>query len=221
MRPRTITASVISFLLKLSSIDGQNISGQTGALPWDESDALDSEIGEAFRTEVEGRENQRPLFDPGSYTTTVSFSSSKAEAEVDVIGLGDAVGLPADIGNVMIMRPRLLKVIGLGSEKDEADLLLATRVLGGSSDRLIDNIFNRVRIARLPEPIISNIIEVLWKAIDFGFGQVFATAPLEKKEFWDRRLQVMIEVLSRFAVRLPNGKAIETVRRGASIAKAR
>ncbi len=192
-------------------------------LPWDELNDLDRQISEEFRERTEGSQSERVLFDPGAYTTTVRFSSSLGWAMNDTLKLADTIGLPIMAGSVDVLRSRLSRAVELSTSYDEAALLRTIRILKGPSDNLIEKLFGRVEVARMPFATVQRLIDVLWTAITFGRMRFAASGSLHRpgfNDFWVDRLRTLVEVLSRLVVRLDGEQAVVEFRKAVSLAHA-
>jgi hypothetical protein len=192
--------------------------------PWDELDALDSDLSEAYRASIESSQPEQAAFDPGIYITSVRLSNAMATAANDVRRCADVIGLPCRIGNADLMQSRFLRVIEVSNSDDDRDLLFAIRVLGGPTDKVIEIVFNRIRIAQLSMMTVENVIEKLQQALLFGLGRVATSRDQNARldyEFWIIRTRVMIELLSRLAVRLADDKAKSLFTYAASLANTR
>ncbi len=193
--------------------------------PWDELDALDRKVNEAFRVKTEAERKESRLFDPGSYKSSVAtFSESLASARYETARLADAVGLPAEIPTegftVDVMRSRLSQTLELSESNEKKDLLRAIRVLGGPSDKLLEKTFGRIEVATIPRSTAEAVIDVLWRAIEFGrvhFVSSGANASCSFGNFWIERLSLYVEVLSRLVVRLTGERAVATFRQATSL----
>ena len=140
-------------------------------LPWDELDELDRKVAEEFRDRMEGMQHERPGFEAGTYRETVRLFSSSGWAVHDTQRLTDIIGLPTAVGSMDVMRSRFSRAIELASSYDELGMMRAIRILGGSSDKSIENIFSRIAVARMPVATIEKLLDVLWRAIEFGRTQ--------------------------------------------------
>jgi tetratricopeptide (TPR) repeat protein len=190
-------------------------------LPRDELAELDREISDEYRQTVERAQSEKPLFEPGAYSTTVHFSSSLGMGINDIARITEAVGLPTTAGSVDFMRARFSRAVELSGLHDEASLLRTIRILTGSSDKLIEKVFGRVQVARMPSSTVQRLIDILWKAIDFGrtrFPSSDSHPHPSFKEYWVDRVRVLVEVLSRLVVRLDGGQALATFRKAVSLA---
>jgi hypothetical protein len=193
-------------------------------LPWDELDALDRKINEAFRTITEADRNESRRFDAGSYTTTMIFSSSLGSARYDTARLADTVGLPAEMPTegftADVMRSRLSQMLELSEGYGQHDLLRTIRVLGGQSDKLLEKTFGRIEVAKIPENIAEAVIDALWRAIEFERGRFVSSSARVSSPFSNfriERLRIFIEVLSRLVVRLTGERAVATFRKATSL----
>jgi hypothetical protein len=192
-------------------------------LSWDELAELDRQISEEFRETTEGTQSESALFEPGAYTTTVRFSSSLGRAMNDTVRVADTIGLPTMAGSVDVMRSRFSRAVELSSSYDEAAFLRTIRILKGPSDKLIEKVFGRVQVARIPYATAQRLIDVLWTAINFGrmrFPSPSSFLQPGFNEFWVDRLRVLVEVLSRLVVRLDGEQAIAAFRKAVSLAHA-
>lgn len=196
-------------------------------LPWDELDALDRKVNDAFRDITEANRRDSRRFEAGSYSTTVTFSNSLEFARYDTAKLADRVGLPAEMATeaftVDVMRSRLSQTIELSDSCEKQDLLWTIRVLGGQSDKLLEKKFGRIEVAKMPQNTVEVVIDALWLAIKFGRSRVAssgARAPRPFGNFWIERLRVFIEVVSRLVVRFTGERAVATFRQATSLAGA-
>jgi tetratricopeptide (TPR) repeat protein len=177
--------------------------------PWDELGALDRDIDEAFRAKIEAIRDDRHKFDPGTYSRTVRFSDSLPFARYSAKRLADAVGLPAQLGLMNVMRSRLSRALHLFDRFDK--------------DNLIEDVFGRIPVARMEMPTVDGIIAILWDAVSFGRTRLVSlggTGQAEAYTFWMGRLRIFVEALSRLVLRLSGHKAIASLRRAAELAKA-
>ncbi len=189
--------------------------------PWDELYALDSERNDAFRRRSEHAEPERPRFDAGTYTRTISFGRSTEISINDVLRVAAITGIPLEADNVNLFRSRLAESLELLDSYDEGDLLLCIRACGSSSDRLLEAIFGRIQVARLPMDTVEHLIVRLSTAIDFGIARLpLATGNREsaRRAHWIERLRVYLEVLSRLVMRLAPDKATTVFRKAANLA---
>jgi tetratricopeptide (TPR) repeat protein len=192
-------------------------------LPWDELDELDRKVAEEFRERMEGMQHERPGFEAGTYRETVRLFSSSGWAVHDTQRLTDIIGLPTAVGSMDVMRSRFSRAIELASSYDELGMMRAIRILGGSSDKSIENIFSRIAVARMPVATIEKLLDVLWRAIEFGrtrFGTSSSIPQHGHGNFWVERVGILVEVLSRLVVRLNGERAIEMFRKAVSLAHA-
>lgn len=193
-------------------------------VPWDELDELDSEINDEFQQKTEAAQREEPGFEAGTYRQSVRWSSSVGWAVHNTLRVMDIVGLPTTVGSVDVMRSRMARAVGLSISNNEGELLNVIRVLGGPSDRLIEQAFSRIEVARIPLPVVQKLIHILWEAIDFGRVRAAEQARVVLQpglgNFWVERLRVLAEVLSRLVVRLDSEKAVDAFRKAASIVAA-
>jgi hypothetical protein len=192
-------------------------------LPWDELEELDRQISAEYRQTVEGAESESALFEPGTYTTTLRFSSSLGMALNDTLKVADTVGLPTTVGSVDVMRSRVSRAIELSSHHDETTFLRTIRILRGPSDKLIEIVFGRVQVARMPLATAKALIEILWRAIHFARTRFPSSTSFVRpgfNEFWVDRVRVFVEVLSRLVARLDRAEAIAAFRQAVSLAHA-
>ena len=192
-------------------------------LPSDELDELDREIGEELRDRIKGMRQEQPGFEPGTYTETVRLIGSSGWAMHDTVRLADIVGLPTIAGSVDVMRFRLSRAVELSTSYDERELLSVIRVLDGPRDKLIESVFSRIEVARMPFSAVQKLLDLLWRAIDFGrarFGTPSRILQPGLGNFWVERLRVLVEILSRLVVRLNGEEAIAAFRKAVSFAHA-
>jgi hypothetical protein len=98
----------------------------------------------------------------------------------------------------------------------------AIRLLGSPSDKLIEDVFGRIPVARMEMATVKAIIAVVWDAIAFGRTRLVRPGTAGQAEaymFWVGRLQVLVEVLSRMVLRLSGQNAMAALRRAAELAR--
>jgi hypothetical protein len=191
--------------------------------PWDELSNLDRELSDAFRSRIDRSRSRRPSFDAGVYSTTVSLGSySTAVAAFDTLRLPERVGLPSTAGLVNVMRSRFSQALELSDTWTEQDLLLGLRILG-VSDKLIERLFGRIEVARMPLATVENLIRAIWKAVAFGRGRFAAitdAASQNVAQYWIERVGVLVEILSHLVIHLTGEKAVAAFREAAALSEA-
>jgi len=204
----------------VSSNEWPEYFARNRCLPWDEISDLDADFGEEFREHAESVRQNQPGFDAGTYRESVKLMGSAGWAERDTKRLMEIVGLPTVIGSADLMRFRLSRLLKLSGQLEERDFILAIRVASGPSDKLIERVFSRVAVARMPGKTVLKLIRILWAAIDFGrthFGRSSTPRP-GHCDFWVERVRVMVEILSRLVVRSDEDDAVAAFHRAASLA---
>jgi hypothetical protein len=160
-------------------------------------------------------------FDPGTYTTTVRFSNTVAEAQFDMLRLADTVGMPAKVRaqqfSTDYMQSRISRALALSTNFDERELLISIRVMKGGSDGLLEQAFGLVQIARMKLPAVRVLTDKLWRSIGFALTRVNSADIWH--EFWIERLQVFTDVLSRLVIRFTDEEAMTMFRQAATLAR--
>jgi len=87
----------------------------------------------------------------------------------DTVRVADTIGLPTMAGSVDVMRSRFFpEQLSYQAAMTKAAFLRTIRILKGPSDKLIEKVFGRVQVARIPYATAQRLIDVLWTAINFG-----------------------------------------------------
>jgi hypothetical protein len=207
----------------VTSSDWPEYFTRNKCLPWDEMTELDLAISSEYRRMAEDAQSESPRFDPGTYSRTIRFSDSRGAALNDIARMADTIGLPIVAGSVDILRSRFARAIESSGRQDELSLLCTLRVLKAPSDKLMESAFGRVQVARTAISTVQKLIDLLWKAIDFGRARFPSLSSYPRpgfEEYWVERVRVLLEVLSRLVIRLDPAQALASFRKAVSLAHA-
>jgi hypothetical protein len=184
--------------------------------PWDELQSLDRNISEGYRAKADRSRNERPQFDAGRISRTVSFGGiTTILPAIQVPRLADSVGLPIEAGAVNVMRSRLSEALELLDERDERDLSLCIRSLSGTTDNMVDIWFGRVEVARMPQSTATNIESKLLSEIEHFWRRLSSSedsALYVSGSFWEEKIQIYAEIASRLFMRLKEPEAVAAFR---------
>ncbi|QXX74608.1 SIR2 family protein [Methylovirgula sp. HY1] len=183
--------------------------------PWDELRYAEDEIAEAHRKQSETAFDIKPHFDAGTYTEQgegIQFSSWTVQLPSYGLGrLTDSIGVPVTFAWTSILATAFKNAATLEFEPTEAWYLFLLRILRNHEDPLIDQFLNRVAVAKLANETVSALTERLTNAVAFWRRRTIKTDPSSGRKIFDTRviekLRVLIEVLSRLAIRLAPEKA--------------
>ncbi len=173
--------------------------------PWEEMSLLEHDLDERFRKHMDAARRERPLFDAGTYQMTVSlFGTAPAYSAYEMESLVEVAGIPTSNGFVDVMRSRLASAYEIAESRDDGDLSAVIRLLSSPSDRLMNKVFNRIEIAKMPHSQINVLTKRLLKSIDHARAQIRVKSIPGRddlSEFWIGRAEVFLELLSRLVPR--------------------
>ncbi|MEH2474069.1 hypothetical protein V1284_005513 [Nitrobacteraceae bacterium AZCC 2299] len=120
-------------------------------------------------------------------------------AGYEMVMLAEITGLPALVNHMNVFDDGL-KLAAKTLADDKPWLAATLTIRAHPDDKLLDDVFSRVWIARLPEPTVEALRDSLLKRLEFGLS------PIESSENFGRDARGLIgtsiEILSRVAVRL-------------------
>lgn len=165
--------------------------------------------------------SRRPRFDAGTYSvSSLYFNNMFSRPINDSTRIMERVGIPFRLNNVDVFASqfaRALNAFGQYQSIDTRTLALAATVCGINS---VDTHFSRVCIAKLSSGDVSEIIRSAQDAIEFGrnwLNRSKGGSAVFEHFLWTDRLCNMVEVLSRFGMRLRGTDAIELINLGTSL----
>ena len=127
------------------------------------------------------------------------------------IRLTEVVGLPPKIGNCVIASSTLeLAVRELCLYDLELPVRIALRSANYDSRGTLNFVLSRVLIAQLPIEAVDVLVQDCVNAIEYAISQ-FEKVSSKSRTYWLTRLQVFMESLSRFVVRLHSDQVDEAL----------
>jgi hypothetical protein len=142
-------------------------------------------------------------FDLGRVSVSHSIESGPRRpiiAAYQVILLAEVTGIPPAANHMNLFQDGLtLAAKILATEQPWLASQLAIRI--ETSDKSVEDIFSRARIARLPDRLVSMLYETLLKRLAFGKSK-FGASGSEQSLAIPKIIGPALEILSRVAVRL-------------------
>ena len=191
--------------------------------PRDEIRRIDGVIASGERQKAFELWRRRPKFDAGTYEISIIPVGSNAHRPVnDLTYIMECVGVPFHFNHVDALGSRFaraLNSLGRHHPIDTSDLLQGT-IANRVND--LDSHLSRVAVARLPLNDVRNAICKIRSAIEFGKGKL--TNPqqnggMNTNTLWTIRINELIELLSRFSMRLQGDDALNVARFGTSLSR--
>ncbi len=151
-------------------------------------------------------------FDHGFvWTPGWQFTNAGADRHIAAhrgIRLAEAAGLPPSSRHVNIASEILgFAASTLSPHEPSLAARLIPRIAKSDSDKRLDSIMSRTRIAAMPKAEAENLVRIYTEATKFAVSRVSETSASGRNIFWSDRLRVMMEALSRFTVRLDSEAA--------------
>jgi len=170
--------------------------------------------GDAIRGKLERKSG--PLFEPwsrrGKVIRFTSEFNDRVVAAYKAIRLTEIAGLPPKAGYYGIASDLLrLAAEEIGAEDFQTTSRLSLRIAESENDATFCRIWARARIAALSESEIGYWKSVLLAAIEFALSK--AKEGQKRSNFWVSNLRMLVEALSRVALRLPAEDAEGVFRR--------
>lgn len=197
--------------------------------PWDELQYLEGEIKEADRWRHDNLPGQYPQFDAGTYstvltpTTTYTFSDPAVTSPYNELKLlAEHVGIPLKLNIMDILGWRLVRALQiLDEDYSSVGIWAYVHAVIIEERKTIEDRFNRVAVARLEYDIASEIVQNLRNAILFGKDRLLKInddGSTEENTFWNERISILTELLSRLSMRFQANEALDLFRFGVSLA---
>ena len=120
-------------------------------------------------------------------------------AAYQMVMLAEMTGIPPGANHVNLFESGL-KAAALVLADDKPWLTSALAIRIGSSGKMLDDVFSRTRIARLPESLVAILRDALLKRLVFGIARLGATGSPGLDAV--AMVEAALEILSRLAVRL-------------------
>lgn len=195
--------------------------------PWDELQYLEEKIKDADRRRHDNLLDRDPQFDAGTYSVppTTIFSSSDPAATSpynDLNLLAEHVGIPLKLNIMDILGWRLARAVQvLDEDYSSVGIWASVHAVIAKERKTIEDYFNRVAVARLEYNVASEIVQSLRNAIVFGKDNLLKTnddGSTGQNMFWNERIRILTELLSRLSMRFQGDKALDLFRFGISLA---
>jgi hypothetical protein len=179
--------------------------------PWDEFTYLDHELERRGETSSSDGESG---FDPGPrirHRGRGGWSSSANLRPYDELSRAiDKAGF-ARLPGVNVVDERLQRAaLLLGDDRQDSWSVL--RTIRDWSKGIINDRYDRVTVARMDIAVVEEQVDSLRTAVDFGRVRLVKLAHRdgeERQTHWIEQLRLMIELLSRLAIRLSSARAID------------
>lgn len=157
-----------------------------------------------------------PMFDLGVKRRTVRFSNIDPEARaLRAVRATEVAGLPPvtrheDLGEYDVSAALLCSAAThLASDRLELAVRLVLRASGSHSDETLNRVVSRTRLAVLSSESVHSLVETCVDFIREGMSRTASPSTVSDSWFWETRLQVAIEVLSRLVLRAEQSKTEE------------
>ncbi|WP_224007881.1 hypothetical protein [Cupriavidus pinatubonensis] len=191
--------------------------------PWTWIDFLRSEIDERRDRHLKRRNPIEPQFQQGSYRDN-SDASTDGDDIADFLlldGLSRICGVPLslrssglDIGLLTAKATNVVLHGGTGHEL--RDLTLAIRAANSEGASAVKDVFARLRVACVSQQAVDILLARLQDAITY-WQRERTNSNDDRQQFIRGRLQVLLEVTARIAVRVPPQQAKDLYRLALSL----
>lgn len=195
------------------STDTSFIFGRVRADPLEELREISEMVRKGEKEKADSSVSRVQGFDAGNYTIYGrNLMPDVHVAEATELRLFmDFVGLPLKVNYFALLKRHYLDALALAVPLSPSLVWQGVRVALVSTTREIDRLFGRNAIAAVPLETINEVVVALKSTIEFAFAQRFgddddAAADLNGK------LSALLELLSRFSVRLPTPQVRELLR---------
>lgn len=183
--------------------------------PWDEISSIDRRIGREIADRKERALLVSSKFDAGAYrdnSSTIYIDDGSAVWSLsELMSLGEHVGLSDRFDHFDVLGSHFEKCLETHPSISKSGIWTAFAHIKSHSDGAIDVLFSRTEVACIPIEVVSEAIELLKRAIDYGRAHL-------SNDKWVSTVRVHTELISRLVVRLPSDRAIEIFRWALSIA---
>ena len=195
--------------------------------PWDELQYFEWKIKEADRWRHDNLPDRDPQFDAGTYSvapTTIFSSSDPAVTSPynDLNRLAEHIGIPLRLNIMDILGGRLVRAVQVLDEDDSSvGIWASVHAVIAEERKTIEDHFNRIAVARLEYNVASEIVQSLRNAIVFGKDRLLKInddGSTGQNMFWNERIRILTELLSRLSMRFQGDEALDLFRFGVSLA---
>ncbi|MDR6710207.1 hypothetical protein J2X73_004612 [Novosphingobium sp. 1748] len=181
--------------------------------PWREIDSLRSAIAAEIRKSMRRLQEGSPRFDPGSTVTptiTLGFGNYSSVEPIDELtGLLEAAGVPPRLEMLSLFNDERIDAYTLQEKRDAPWLLNLIRYVSADRDALLDRYLSRLAIATLSPDVTKTVASALLRARDHWTRQLQAPSIAKERSFALNRLQTLLRVLARFAIRFSDDEALK------------
>ncbi|MFH0959120.1 MAG: SIR2 family protein, partial [Pseudomonadota bacterium] len=167
---------------------------------------------QTFLSELKGdpEKEDAPLFDFGVRRgRTICYSNTEHDKRISArrsIRLTEVAGLPPCISHMVVSSDLLsLAALNLKDENGPLSVRLALRVATSESDRTLNLVLTRSRVAAMPKEDVVKIVELITNAIPYVLSEFGRES--RESDIWVSRLRVLLEALSRLVLRLSKDHA--------------
>jgi hypothetical protein len=184
--------------------------------PWDHLQHLKKETEDELQWEQDGQ-GIVPLFEPGHYrdNTSAMRSRSVLPALLLLEGLCDAVGIPLRWDMWDVFSATAARIAQLESTDYADRFAYAIRSANSETAPVLQKVFSRLAIARLPEQEIDYLRQRCMQAIEYWTTRAIGNGSSQIHAI--TRLRVFIEVLARVSIRATPHQAKEIFRFGCGL----
>jgi hypothetical protein len=186
--------------------------------PFQEVEAIAGAIA-AQRRKNEESNRVVPNFDPGSYrlpSQTILFGSTRVEPISELTWLLDEGGAPPRLRHTTLFVNERLEALELAFQPALGWYLTLIRSGLSRSDGKLARYFSRVAIAAMDSDVADGLIERLKLAHQYWASRL-RTPDKEERGFAVDRLELVLEILARMAVRADSNGASELYRAGLAL----
>lgn len=175
--------------------------------------------------EIQQEKNFKPEFNIGLYINTEHSNHEKlnilnvSQLYIKFDNLCNIVGLPVCWKTQGLINESALKLAKLENLDNWKRLSLVVRGSEDGSAWIIKEIYSRNNIAKIPDDIISDIINSCMSAINYWSQKIKQECNNINKKFIFNRLSIFIEILSRFQIRASIDNAIDSFKLAISLFK--
>ena len=182
---------------------------------WDDLTRIKCEVPRELRSDADAITGHRQIekgrpFDLGRVTRQVTFSGPfpQWKASHRAVRLAEVVGLPPSVPNRAVAATNLeLAATQLCSHEPELAARLVLRAARRGTTGTLNVVLSRTRVATMSDDTIHRLAQDCLEAIDFMVPLLSASDDYLR---WIDRLAMIVEALSRFAVRL-DPESVETI----------
>ena len=170
--------------------------------PWDYLNFVDQRIAQEFEKNLSKKATITLLFNPGYFRRNSAWIPIGNGANVfaidQLIRVQEVAGIPSRIGRIDLLSTRLERAFELKPHNTKWSHLIAASFLNSPEKGLMASIFNRIKIARIPQEAVVNLAAVLKEATDYLLGKSNGV----NRSRCINQICKNIELISRLSVRM-------------------